>query len=186
MKLGINLLPNFPEWIDNELLASNQWCSFKESLMKIHNPDTLEALSLYRARLVYDELLSHQIAMKIIRQSHCRKGISIINKQVYSNHILNKLPFKLTAGQDEAISKITQGQASEQQMVKLLIGDVGSGKTVVALFAILNVIESGGQAALMVPTEILAEQHYHWIREMLSDLQISVELLTGKVKVNSL
>nr|WP_230957208.1 ATP-dependent DNA helicase RecG [Ehrlichia ruminantium] len=182
VKLCISLLPDFPEWIDDELLLKNQWYSFRESLVKIHNPDTLEALSLCRTRLVYDELLSHQIAMKMLRQSQCRKGISIVNERIYYRHVLNKLPFKLTVGQEEVIEKITASQASEQQMVKLLIGDVGSGKTVVALFAILNVVESGGQAALMVPTEILAEQHYYWIRSILSDLQINIELLTSKVK----
>ncbi|CAH57751.1 ATP-dependent DNA helicase RecG [Ehrlichia ruminantium] len=182
VKLGINLLPDFPEWIDDELLVSNQWYSFKESLIKIHYPDTLETLSLYRTRLVYDELFSHQIAMKVIRQSSCKEGISIVSKQIYYNHVLNKLPFKLTAGQEMVISEITHSQKSKQRMVKLLIGDVGSGKTVVALFAILNVVENGGQAALMVPTEILAEQHYRWIQSILSDLKISVELLTSKVK----
>ena len=182
VKLSVKLLPDFPEWIDDDLLKNNRWNNWKESLIKIHHPDTLDMVPLHRARLAYDELLSHQISIKIMRKSHQRKGISIISKQMYYNKILDKLPFKLTAGQEQVISEITKGQASEDQMVKLLIGDVGSGKTVVALFAILNVIENGGQVALMTPTEILAEQHYRWIKDILSSIQVDVELLTSKVK----
>ncbi|MGN7618887.1 MAG: DEAD/DEAH box helicase [Ehrlichia sp.] len=182
VKLSIKLLPDFPEWIDDDFLKSNKWNSWKESLIKIHHPDTLDMVPLCKARLAYDELLSHQISMKIMRKFYRKKGISIASKQIYYNEILNKLPFKLTDGQEQVISEITKSQASEDQMIKLLVGDVGSGKTVVALFAMLNVIENGGQVALMVPTEILAEQHYHWIKNILSGLQIGVELLTSKVK----
>ena len=182
VKLSIKLLPDFPEWIDYDLLRNNKWDNWKESLIKIHHPETLDMVPLHKARLAYDELLSHQISMKMMRKFHRRKGISIVSQQIYYNEILNKLPFKLTAGQEELISEITKSQALENQMVKLLIGDVGSGKTVVALFAILNVIENEGQVALMVPTEILAEQHYRWIKDMLSSIQVDVELLTSKVK----
>ncbi|AHX06057.1 helicase conserved C-terminal domain protein [Ehrlichia chaffeensis str. Liberty] len=182
VKLSVRLLPDFPEWIDEKLLRDNRWNSWKESLIKIHHPDTLEAVHLHRARLAYDELLSHQISVKMVRKFDYQQGVSIVSKQLYYNDILNKLPFKLTEGQKEVISQITKSQASENRMVKLLIGDVGSGKTVVALFAILNVIENGGQVAFMAPTEILAEQHYRWIRAILSDISVDVELLTSKVR----
>ncbi|KJV65756.1 MULTISPECIES: ATP-dependent DNA helicase RecG [Ehrlichia] len=182
VKLSVKLLPDFPEWIDEKLLRKNRWDSWKESLVKIHHPDTLETVSLHRVRLAYDELLSHQISIKMVRKFDYQQGISIVSKQIYYNDILDKLPFKLTTGQEEVISEITKSQASENRMVKLLIGDVGSGKTVVALFAILNVIENGGQVAFMVPTEILAEQHYRWMQEILSDIPVNIELLTSKVK----
>ena len=182
VKLSIGLLPDFPEWIDERLLRDNQWDSWKESLIKIHHPETLETVSLHRMRLAYDELLSHQISMKMVRKFDCKQGVSIISKRIYHDDILNKLPFKLTAGQEEVISQITKSQALNSRMVKLLIGDVGSGKTVVALFAILNVIENEGQIAFMAPTEILAEQHYRWIQGILSGIPVSVELLTSKVR----
>nr|WP_045171136.1 ATP-dependent DNA helicase RecG [Ehrlichia minasensis] len=182
VKLSVGLLPDFPEWIDEKLLKDNQWDSWKESLIKIHHPETLETVSLHKMRLAYDELLSHQISMKMVRKFDSKQGISIISKQIYHDDILSKLPFKLTVGQEEVIAQITKSQALKNRMVKLLIGDVGSGKTVVALFAILNVIENEGQVAFMAPTEILAEQHYRWIQEMLSDIPVNVELLTSKVK----
>ena len=182
VKLSVKLLPDFPEWIDEKLIRKNKWDSWKESLIKIHHPDALETVSLHRLRLAYDELLSHQISIKMARKFNCQQGISIVSRQIYHNDILKKLPFKLTAGQEEVISEITKSQALESRMVKLLIGDVGSGKTVVALFAILNVIENRGQVAFMVPTEILAEQHYRWMREILSDIPVSIELLTSRVK----
>ncbi len=98
----------------------------------------------------------------------------------YKEQVLNELPFQLTNDQIRAIGEISERQKSKYRMVSLLQGDVGSGKTVVALFAMLNVVENNMQAALMAPTTILAEQHYNWIEEALSCTDIKVALLTGK------
>ncbi|QXK92295.1 ATP-dependent DNA helicase RecG [Neoehrlichia mikurensis] len=182
VKSAIKLLPDFPEWLDNCLIQQNCWYSWKESIKKVHYPDDLEKIHLYRNRLAYDELLSYHISMYTIRKYHLKTGVSIVNNGNYRRRILEKLGFTLTTGQKNAIQEIIAAQALDSKMIKLLQGDVGSGKTVVALFAMLNALESEGQVAFMVPTEILATQHYNWIKQVTSELNISVALLTGATR----
>ncbi|WCR59006.1 MAG: ATP-dependent DNA helicase RecG [Wolbachia endosymbiont of Ctenocephalides felis wCfeF] len=174
-------LPDLPEWIDGTLIEQKKWLSWRESVIKLHRPRSLAEAEVCRKRLAYDELFAYQLALKLARENHVRKGrreFTISNK--YKEQVLNGLSFQLTNDQIRAIDEISERQKSRYRMVSLLQGDVGSGKTVVALFAMLSVVENNMQAALMAPTTILAEQHYNWIEEALSCTDIKVALLTGK------
>ncbi|MCU7612280.1 ATP-dependent DNA helicase RecG [Anaplasma capra] len=182
VKIAVRSLPDLQEWISAEVLSRNAWCSWKKSIEGIHSPDDVHAVHLYKGRLAYDELLSHHAAMYFAKQRCANRGVSVTSCGLYRELVAKNLGFELTSGQKSAIDIITRDQASEKQMTMLLQGDVGSGKTLVALFAILNAVESGGQAAFMVPTEILAEQHYARINSALTGLDICVELLTGKTR----
>jgi len=193
---ALKKVPELPEWISPEILNKNNWLSWRESLSKIHNPQDEAELangSLIIKRLAYDEILAHQITLKLNRQLlHTKKGRSIKGNGRLRNALLEKLPFALTEGQQEVIKEISQDQASESPMARLLQGDVGSGKTVVALMAALNTVEAGFQAAIMAPTEILAGQHYKWVSGVLNGLKSSekgngellIALLTGATKLS--
>ncbi|BET35538.1 ATP-dependent DNA helicase RecG [Wolbachia pipientis] len=174
-------LPDLPEWIDETLIKQKKWLNWKESIIRLHRPSSLAEAEVCRERLAYDELFAYQLALKLARENHVKKeGKEFIILSKYKEQVLNELPFQLTNDQIRAIDEISERQKSRYRMVSLLQGDVGSGKTVVALFAMLNVVENNMQAALMAPTTILAEQHYNWIEEALSCTDIKVALLTGK------
>lgn len=168
-----------PEWISAE--RSSSWPSFIKAFDSIHNPTCLEDIyptSKYRRRLAFDDLVASTLAGSIARMErdkNCGIGCSFVGD--LKRQILEKLQFTLTEGQVSALIDIEADQKSEHRMMRLLQGDVGSGKTLVALCAILNVIEGGHQAVLMAPTDILANQHFNWI----SGLGIKVDLLTGKI-----
>jgi ATP-dependent DNA helicase RecG len=178
--------PTLPEWIAPDFLNKNGWASWQESLLKAHHPLSEEDLSLHSKhikRLAYDELLANQLALLLMRKFVTKDGgQAIAGDGSLRAQLLEKLPFKLTAGQEEVIAEIIADQKSESRMMRLLQGDVGSGKTVVALFAALNAVEAGKQVAIMAPTEILAMQHYKWISSILSAHGCKVELLLGRTK----
>jgi ATP-dependent DNA helicase RecG len=135
-------------------------------------------------RLAYDEILSNQLALGLIRQRvKQQKGRSFVGTGKLYEKILGNLPFTLTVAQETALNEIKSDQVAPYKMLRLLQGDVGSGKTVVALLSMLNVIESGAQTALMAPTEILAKQHFETISELCRASGIRIGLLTGKLKV---
>ncbi|QJC27929.1 ATP-dependent DNA helicase RecG [Anaplasma platys] len=182
IRTALKFIKPQPEWLPSDLVSKNSWMSWQESVARIHKPQGWEDVRRCRERLSHDELLGYNAAVAFVRQYGRGKGISVKAQGVYHAHVLRRLGFELTAGQQAAIDSITYDQASEYQMTKLLQGDVGCGKTVVALFAMLNAIEVGGQIAFMVPTEILAEQHCSWISNVLEGLDICVELLTGRTK----
>ncbi len=174
-------LPDLSEWIDKEIIDRKGWFSWKESITRLHQPNSLSEIEICRERLSYDELYAHQMALKLVRKDNLKKReqkITIFNK--YRNQVLSQLPFQLTNDQIKAVEEISAKQQSEYRMINLLQGDVGSGKTIVALFIMLNAVENGLQAAFMAPTTILAEQHYNWVEEILSCTDIKVALLTGK------
>ncbi|WP_264688219.1 MULTISPECIES: ATP-dependent DNA helicase RecG [Rickettsiales] len=174
-------LPDLPEWIDDTLIKQKKWLSWRESIIKLHRPSSLAEAEVCRKRLAYDELFAYQLALKLARENHVKKrGREFIVLNKYKEQVLNELSFQLTNDQIRAIDEISERQKSKYRMMSLLQGDVGSGKTVVALFAMLNVVENNMQVALMAPTTILAEQHYNWIEEVLSCTDIKVALLTGK------
>ncbi|WP_353282812.1 ATP-dependent DNA helicase RecG [Wolbachia endosymbiont (group A) of Pogonocherus hispidulus] len=174
-------LPDLPEWIDDTLIKQKKWLSWRESIIKLHRPSSLVEAEVCRKRLAYDELFAYQLALKLARKNHVKeRGREFIVLSKYKEQVLNELSFQLTNDQIRAIDEISERQKSKYRMISLLQGDVGSGKTVVALFAMLNVVENNMQAALMAPTTILAEQHYNWIEEVLSCTDIKVALLTGK------
>jgi ATP-dependent DNA helicase RecG len=134
-----------------------------------------------RRRLAYDELLADQLALAVIRRHHGKGGgRAMPATEELRRKLLESLPFKLTSGQGVAVGEIAADMVAPKRMLRLLQGDVGSGKTIVALFAMLQAAESGVQAALMAPTEILAKQHYARLREFLQPVGIEVGLLVGK------
>jgi len=179
-------LPNFKEWIDKELINKYSFNNWNESIKSIHNPKNIENfsnLNIFRRRLAFDELFAHQLAISIIRNSNQkRKGLSFTKKSKLIDEFIKDLPFKLTKSQISVWEEIQDDLSSKNQMVRLLQGDVGSGKTIVALLAILQAIETGYQAAIMVPTSILANQHYQNILTLLESFSIKTIILTGKDK----
>ncbi len=164
--------PNLPEWIDNNFLFQHQWKSWKDSLLGIHNAKRdieLSERSPYIERLAFDEILANQIALGIMREkikSGSNKTVLKDKSNSLKEEFLKKLPFKLTNDQNKAISEIEKDIYSNKRMLRLLQGDVGSGKTVVAFMTMLPFIQNHKQIAIMVPTSILATQHYEWIKKM--------------------
>ena len=179
-------LPVFPEWQETHFLAQNKFCGFNEALKTAHNPKFAGDLlpnSSSRLRLAYDELLANQLALAIVRQKiKKKKGRSIEGNGEFRRKVLAMLPFKLTAAQEKVLEEISCDQKSPFRMLRLLQGDVGSGKTIVAFLTMLNAVECGFQASIMAPTEILAQQHFETISEMCRTLGLRAELLSGKIK----
>jgi ATP-dependent DNA helicase RecG len=186
IRAGLALLPDLSEWIDAEFLRLKGWAGWKASLLAAHEPQSLEDLlpqSIPRTRLAYDELLANQLALALVRRG-LRKPVArpVAASGALRTKLRGALPFQLTQGQESVLSEIDADMASGHRMLRLMQGDVGSGKTVVALMAMLSAVEAGRQAALMAPTELLALQHFAFIRRMLQPHGVPVELLTGSLK----
>jgi len=181
---ALHQLPDLPEWIDPAYLAKQRWPSFVEAITRLHAPQTEADVSPSapaRARVAYDELLANQLALAIIRQRlKKRAGRSLVGSGKLLKAIVAALPFPLTGAQARALAEIDADMASPNRMLRLLQGDVGSGKTVVALLAMANVVEAGAQAALMAPTELLARQHLATISGFADAAGLRVALLTGR------
>ena len=165
-------------------MQQKKWPNWHTALLTAHTPNEVAALSPVseaRSRLAYDELLANQLALALVRESQ-RMRTGRVNRGDGSirEKIRQALPFQLTDCQEEVVAEIDQDMASQGRMLRLLQGDVGSGKTVVALFMMLNAIECGGQAAIMAPTEILARQHLETISTLSNDAGVRVVLLTGR------
>ena len=182
----LDSIPNLKEWIEERLLLKYNFISWKEAIEKLHNPeieDTYNEKNVFRRRLAFDELLAHQLAICIIRTIDNKK-ISVVfkNNNKLKNNLIKNLEFKLTNSQINVVNEIQKDLVSNKQMIRLLQGDVGSGKTIVALISMLTVIESGYQVTLMAPTSILAYQHYENISKLILNLPIEIDILTGKDK----
>ena len=162
-KAALARAPDLAEWLDPAWQAQRQWPSWRAALEQVHNPVTAAATAAEtaaRTRLAYDELLANQLALALIRaRGRRRVGQSIRGDGRLAAIALDGLGFQLTGAQAHAVGEVMADMAAPQRMLRLLQGDVGSGKTVVALVAMLNAVESGCQAALMAPTEVLARQH---------------------------
>lgn len=182
----LSYVPNLPEWHSSALLKTYNWPSWYDALQKLHHPEKLSDLApftLAHKRLAYDELLANQLALQLARKHVTSHNGRIIKSNQSLTHKLHTiLPFELTANQQQVIEEIHQDQSSTNRMLRLLQGDVGSGKTAVALFTILHAIENGHQTALMAPTEILARQHMAWIGNLCEQLGIRYKLLINKIK----
>jgi ATP-dependent DNA helicase RecG len=183
------LIPELEEWIENKIIKKYSFKSWKNSLLSIHNPKSSDDLiysNVHRRRLAFDELLSHQLAIAIIRNyNQKQKGIEFKSSSLLVDNFIELLPFKLTNSQKNVWKEIKEDLTSSHQMVRLLQGDVGSGKTIIALLTILQAIESGFQTAMMVPTSILAFQHFNNVQILFKKLDIKIIILTGKDKGNS-
>ena len=179
-------LPDLPEWQDAEWLAKQGWQDWKASLMQAHRPEANDALNAHhpaRARLAYDELLAHQLVLALVRRQRKQvAGRAYPAKGDLPEKLLSLLPFPLTGSQESAIADIRADMAEPTRMLRLLQGDVGSGKTVVAVAAMLQAVENGAQAALMAPTEILARQHAETLGPWLDELGIDWQLMTARNK----
>ena len=182
--LALERLPQLPEWQDPAWLSRNNYPAFAQALRRIHRPETPDDLmpqSAAWSRLAYDELLAGQLALALLR-AHMRKrpGHGSAAEGRLRARIAGALPYALTPSQQRAITDIVADLAQPHRMLRLLHGDVGSGKTVVALLAAATVIEAGRQAALMAPTEILARQHFATIAPLAAAAGIRVAILTGR------
>ena len=176
--------PELTEWQDAAWLARNRWSDWKTAIGAAHAPtsDTeLSPLHPARARLAFDELLASQLAIALVRH-HQRTLAGRITKgdERLQKKALAALPFKLTPSQQFAIAEISADMAKEERMVRLLQGDVGSGKTLVAVLAMLTAVEAGAQAALMAPTELLARQHFATVAPLAEVAGVRFVLLTGR------
>ncbi len=181
---AIAALPALPEWIAKARLTAGGWPDFRGALERAHHPvgeTDLEAGSPARSRLAYDELFADQLALALTR-AHMRRtaGRARVGDGSIAGRIRAALPFTLTGSQETATAEIVADLARPQRMLRLLQGDVGSGKTIVALLAMAAVVESGSQAALMAPTEILARQHGETIRPLVEAAGLKVMVLTGR------
>ncbi len=178
--------PTLPEWLDPTLKARRGWPDWRDALAAAQSPGSEAELSPEtpaRMRLAYDELLANQLALALVRRAQRDlRGRAVAGDGRLAAKVTGALPFALTGAQARALEEIRADQASESRMLRLLQGDVGSGKTVVALLAMLNAVEAGHQAALMAPTEILARQHLETIQPLADAAGIEVAVLTGREK----
>jgi ATP-dependent DNA helicase RecG len=181
---ALSRLPDLPEWQDPVWLARHDWPTFGGALRRLHQPDAPDAIraeSPARRRLAFDELLAGQLALGLMRTREQRaSGRCIVGDGRLRRAVLSALPFRLTAAQRRAIDEIDADLARPERMLRLLQGDVGSGKTLVALLAMLAAVEAGAQAALMAPTEVLARQHHGTLTGLLAPTGLAPALLTGR------
>jgi ATP-dependent DNA helicase RecG len=176
-------LPLFQEYIPTDILHSASVPTLPDALRAVHRPRTLAEAHAGRARLAFEELLCVHIlqlrAKALARET--RAGIRFVNKRMLTSKLKSILPFELTGAQVRATREIVKDMTSPQRMHRLLQGDVGSGKTIVALFAALLAVENDYQAAVMAPTELLAEQHARTFALLLAPLGLSPLLVTGSL-----
>ncbi|OOP56503.1 MAG: ATP-dependent DNA helicase RecG [Candidatus Brocadia carolinensis] len=192
MKEAVHLFAaGIDEIFPQEIIRKNQLLPINDAIVNIHFPETFESLKHARFRLVYDELFTLELAMALRKRGIKEEtGISFKVGANVDSHIRKLIPFTLTNAQERVIQEITGDMRSNKPMNRLLQGDVGSGKTVVAIYAILAAIANGYQTAFMAPTEILAKQHFHTMQRYLARSHVRTHLLTGdtnlRQKKNSL
>jgi ATP-dependent DNA helicase RecG len=186
VRAAVALAPSLDEWLDPALRQLKGWPTWREALGLAHAPQDESALSptsAHRSRLAYDEILANQLALAIVRKRlRHGAGRSIRGNGQLTRRALAALSFQLTPSQQQALAEIAADMGAERRMLRLLQGDVGSGKTAVAVLAMLGAVESGAQAALMAPTEILARQHMMTLAPLAAAVDVPIALLTGRDK----
>jgi ATP-dependent DNA helicase RecG len=179
-------LPALPEWQEAEWLKQQGWDDWHSAVQTVHRPENMAALEPQnpaRVRLAYDELLAHQLVLALVRRDRKKQqGRAYPAADEMQARLLALLPFPLTGSQEAAIADIRADMAAPMRMLRLLQGDVGSGKTVVAMMGMLQAVANGAQAALMAPTEILARQHADTLGPWLDELGIKWQLMTARNK----
>ncbi len=174
------------EWIDPDLARERDWPAWPIAIRAAHAPQDASDLSRAarpRERLAYDELFAHQLTLSLARAQRRRKpGLVSVGTGALRNRVLKVLPYKPTRAQTRAVGEIADDMASPHRMNRLLQGDVGSGKTLVALMALLVAVEAGGQGVMMAPTSILASQHYLNLHPLAEAAGVVCEILTGADK----
>ncbi len=183
---ALGIVPKLPEWCDKAHKQKNKWPEWHKAITVLHEPESEADLSPAhpaRERLAYDELLANQLSLALVRL-HQRKqnGRAWPVSKKLRQKIMGALPFDLTNAQQKAIAEIDKDMTEPLRMLRLLQGDVGSGKTIVAAMAMMTIIENGAQAAIMAPTEILARQHEESFKPWLEAAGISYVTLTGRNK----
>jgi len=181
----INHLPTITDWLEIKFIKNNNLISWNEGIKRLHNSkDSKNNQSKSYRRLVFDELCANFLALSENRRRIKKNKIPKVFNNKYSKEIINDLPFQLTKSQIGVFNEINNDLSSNNRMFRIIQGDVGSGKTVVSLLSISNVIDSGYQCALMAPTEILAKQHYELSKKIFKN-NIKIEFLTGKTEHKS-
>ena len=175
---AVERAPELPEWIEPGLKAQRGWPDWKDALARIH-ADPADAKA--RERLGYDEVFANQLAMTLVRADTRKRRGRALNGDGRLRDML-KLPYTLTGAQSRTVREIEGDLAQDAPMLRLLQGDVGAGKTLVAAMAMLIAVEAGAQAAMLAPTEILARQHYETLRKTLAGLPLEIAVLTGRDK----
>lgn len=183
---AVSKVPELPEWIEPNLFKREMFPSFSQALIALHNPDSEADLALEtpnRQRLAYDELLAGQLALALVRKNMKRSAGRVLQAEgKLADHVLNAFGHAMTAAQQRSTQEILADMAKPERMLRLLQGDVGSGKTIVALCALATAVEAGSQGALMAPTEVLARQHFATIKPLADKAGLRVDLLTGREK----
>lgn len=174
-----------PEWANGALVKERGWARMHEALRRLHQPEAADDIaveSLPRTRLAYDEAFANQLALALLRrQEQSLPSTRVPLDEAVQARFFEALPFTLTQGQREVVAAISADMASGLRMVRMLQGDVGSGKTVVALAAMAQVAAIGGQSALMAPTDILARQHAQTLAPLAEAMGLTLVLITGKL-----
>ncbi len=183
---ALNRAPALDEWLDAALVRQRGWSDWRTSVAALHEPADAAALDVMtpaRVRVAYDELLANQLALALMR-AHLKRqpGRAISGDGRLRQRFRDALPFPLTRAQELALTEINADMAAPTRMLRLLQGDVGSGKTVVAFLAMLTAVETGAQAALMAPTELLARQHGDTLARLARGLGLRTAVLTGREK----
>ncbi len=186
IKAALPSLPELPHWIDDAHQKREKWPQWHEAMSALHAPESEDALDPNhptRARLAYDELLANQLTLALVRDRQRKiNGRTFPTSKILRQKIEDILPFELTGAQKRSLHDIDQDMAEKARMLRLVQGDVGSGKTIVAALAMMNAIENGAQAALMAPTEILARQHAESLKPWLDAAGVRFVTLTGRDK----
>ncbi|UWR62123.1 ATP-dependent DNA helicase RecG [Phaeobacter inhibens] len=183
---ALSRLPELQEWADPSQVRKEDWPTWQEALVAAHTPDGMDALAAEapgRTRLAYDELFAHQLTLALARlRDRALPGRSSLANGTLQSRVLGALPYRPTGAQARAIDEITADMARDARMNRLLQGDVGAGKTLVAFMALLVAVEAGGQGVMMAPTEILARQHLEALRPLAETAGVVLEILTGRDK----
>lgn len=183
---AVDLAPDLDEWIDPTQKSQSKWPDWQDAVQKAHAPQGLKdlvATAPARERLAYDEFFAHQLTLALAREKLQRaKGIISEANGKLQSRVLSALPYKPTDAQGRAIADITRDMGTPLRMNRLLQGDVGAGKTLVAFMALLVAVEAHGQGVMMAPTEILARQHLEGLRPLAESAGVVLEILTGRDK----
>ncbi|MEW6124482.1 MAG: ATP-dependent DNA helicase RecG [Pseudomonadota bacterium] len=186
MEGALARIPDLPETLPPGLLSERRWPDFRTALTRIHRPADIADIAVAGPawqRLAFEELYAHQLALALTRTEQAEAGgRATVGDGHLTERLRRALPFTLTGAQEAAFAAIRADMAGDKRMLRLLQGDVGSGKTVVALLAAASVVEAGRQAALMAPTEVLARQHHETIAPLAEAAGLKVAILTGREK----
>ncbi|MCE0503841.1 ATP-dependent DNA helicase RecG [Roseivivax sp. GX 12232] len=186
LSAALERAPELPEWIDAAQKAKEDWPDWRAALQAVHRPTgprDLAPEAPARVRLAYDEFFAHQLTLALARASRrAQPGRETRGDGALRDRVLTALPYAPTGAQTRAISEIAGDMGAPERMNRLLQGDVGSGKTLVALLALLVAVEAGGQGVMMAPTEILARQHLEGLQPLAASAGVRVEVLTGRDK----